>query len=105
MENFENMPLSKKIKAFYEEREYVDPKEVKYAINADFLIYNCYEECTRELYVSFYPMLPLLEKTVPIREADYILYSHCYARIKDMSNVVLNQIRKLPRLVNQGQKL
>lgn len=105
MGNFENMPLSKRIKAFYEEREYVDPKEVKYAINADFLIYNCYEECTRELYVSFYPMLPLLEKTVPIREADYILYSHCYARIKDTSNVVLNQIRQIAKARKPGAEI
>lgn len=73
--------------------EYANPEEVKVKINADWLRLNAKEDCYREKMVSFLPMLPLLEKTVPLDKADYILYAHSYARCEDVSEIVLKQLK------------
>ena len=50
-------------------------------------------ECYREQMVSYYPMMPLLYDTVPMEEADYILYMHPYARCEDLSQNVIEEIQ------------
>ncbi|MDE6292845.1 MAG: hypothetical protein K2L98_04105, partial [Bacilli bacterium] len=92
MTDFKTMPISKKVEMFYYLDYAEDIDSLPFKINADFLIENCEEECSREMMVSYYPMLPLLEKTVPLEEADYILFGHCYARIRDMSRIVLGEL-------------
>lgn len=66
-----------------------------YKINADFIKFYAPQECYRELMVSYYPMLPLLEHTVEFEEADYILYMHMYARCDDFSDFVVKEIESI----------
>ncbi len=70
---------------FFYNQNYVNPEEVKNRINADYLVFNCWKavECYREMMVSYFPMLPLIEKQVVFQEADYILYAHPYARLEE----------------------
>ena len=79
----------------------VTPREYdnlgKYKINADFVRFYAQQECCRELMVSYYPMLPLLEHTVPFEEADYILYMHMYARCEDYSDFVVEQLKSIAK--------
>lgn len=87
----------------------VTPREYdnlgKYKINADFVKFYAQEECYRELMVSYYPMLPLLEHTVPLEEADYILYMHMYARCDDFSNFVVEQLKSIAKLRKNGAEI
>ena len=76
-----------------------------FKINADFVRAYSIEECDRELMVSYLPMLPLLEHTVPIEEADYILYMHMYARCDDLSDFVEKQIRKIAKIRKKGAEI
>lgn len=75
----------------------VTKANVKFKINADFVIFNCLiaSECYRELMVSFFPMLPLIEKQVDFYEADYIIYAHPFARVEDMSPGVIKQLKQI----------
>lgn len=84
---------------------HVDSQESLLKINADFLKWNVFDECYRELLVSFIPMLPLLEKTVPIEEADYILYMHPYARCEDLSNIVLEELHYIANIRKEGAEI
>lgn len=102
---FRDLPLSMKYEFFFDKSSYVVPSELKYKINADYLIHNCYEECKREMDVSYIPMTPLIYNTVPIEEADYILYEHCYARIKDMSNIVIKQLQTIDEKRKKGAEI
>ena len=77
----------------------------KYKINADFVRIYAREECYRELMVSYYPMLPLLEHTVPFEEADYILYMHMYARCEDYSNFVAKQLEEIAKRRKAGAEI
>lgn len=53
-------------------------------------------DCYREELVSYIPMLPLIQqKQVLLEEADYIIYTHGYARCDDMIEKVLGQLRYL----------
>lgn len=105
MTDFKNMPISEKSKLFFE-LEYADnPESLPFKINADYVLYNCYEECAREMMVSYYPMMPLLENTVPIDEADYILFGHCYARIRDMSDIVLRELKNIHKHRKPGAEI
>lgn len=77
-----------------------------YKINATLLRHNVYEESYRELLVSYLPMLPLLDNAdARMEEADYILYMHCYARIKDMAPIVLEQLDYISRVRKKGAKI
>lgn len=69
----------------------------KYKINADYVKVYTYEECYRELMVSYIPMLPLLEHTVAYEEADYILYMHMYARCEDYSAFVVEELKRIAK--------
>ncbi len=94
-------------KQLFRNSNFVNPKEVKYKINAEYLRFNCWnaEECYRELMVSFFQMLPLIEKEVNFYEADYILYAHPYARLEDMSPSVLEQIHWIDRNRKKGAEI
>lgn len=102
---FRDLPLSEKYKYFFDESYYVEPEDLEYKINADYLIHNCYEESGREMYVSYIPMTPLIYNTVVIEEADYILYEHCYARIKDMSDIVIKQLQEIDQKRKKGAEI
>lgn len=93
--NYDILTLKEKEEALFAKPVYVNRTDSPFCINADYLKSNSdfFAECQRELFVSLFPMLPLLEKTVPLEEADYILYSHPYARVEDMSPVVIEQLR------------
>lgn len=97
--------ISEQIRALYSPPQYYSPNEVKYAINADYLKYYLREECYRELMVSYIPMIPLLEKTVRFEEADYILYMHMYARCDDMSDYVVQDLRKIAARRKEGAEI
>lgn len=73
---------------------YVDANTVKYKINSSWVTFNCWNasECEREMMVSFFPMIPLLEQNVKFMEADYIIYAHPYARVEDMSPSVIKDL-------------
>ncbi|MDE5631033.1 MAG: hypothetical protein K2I70_05480, partial [Bacilli bacterium] len=105
MIDFKNMPLSEKENIFFKLDYVEDYESVPFKINADFIFYHCYEECPREMMVSYYPMMPLLENTVPFEEADYILYGHCYARIRDMSNIVLRELLYIDKHRKPGAEI
>ncbi len=94
-------------KELFRNSNIVDPKEVKYKINAYFLRFNCWNasESYRELMVSFFPMLPLIKKEVSFYEADYILYAHPYARLEDMSPSVIEQIRWIDKNRKEGAEI
>lgn len=87
--------------------KYVDPQKVHFKINAFFVHRNCtvFEECYREKMVSYYPMLPLLEKQVTFAEADYILYCHRYACCHDMSDIVLKELFEIDQHRKPGAEI
>lgn len=93
--NYDILTLKEKEEVLFTKPVYVNRSDSPFCINADYLKANScfFAECQRELFVSLFPMLPILEKTVPLEEANYILYSHPYARVEDMSPVVIEQLR------------
>lgn len=95
--------LEEKYQSLVTPREYDDLG--KYKINADFVKFYAQDECYRELMVSYYPMLPLLEHTVPFKEADYILYMHMYARCQDYSDFVTKQLKKIAKSRKPGAEI
>ncbi len=96
--DYSKMSLEEKRRRLFSVGEYANPDEVKFKINADFLKMNCREECYRELMVSYFPMLPLLEETVELKDADYIIYMNPYARCQDVSDVAVDEINFLAKI-------
>lgn len=103
--DYNKMTLEEKRKALFSKPQHVNPETVQYKINADFVSLYTYEECYRELMVSYFPMLPLLEKTVEFKEADYILYMHMYARCEDLSDWVVNQLQEIAKRRKDGAEI
>lgn len=95
--------LREKRKALFAPSAYDDLG--KYKINADFVKMYAQQECYRELMVSYLPMLPLLEHTVPFEEADYILYMHMYARCEDYSGFVVKQLKLIAEKRKSGAEI
>lgn len=95
--------LREKRKALFTPKVYDDLG--KYKINADYVKMYTQEECYRELMVSYLPMLPLLEHTVPFKEADYILYMHMYARCEDYSDFVVRQLKLIAEKRKPGAEI
>lgn len=62
-------------------------------------------DCYRELLVSYMPIIPLLEKQVKLEEADYLLYTHGYARCDDLSDAVCNDLRQLASCRKEGAEI
>lgn len=87
------------------QKPYANPNEVKYKINADAIRLWIREECYRELMVSYFQIIPLLENEVAFDDADYILFMHCYARCDDMSSFVLQMLRRLNEIKKPGAKI
>lgn len=95
--------LKEQVKNLLTERDYDDLG--KYKINADYVRFYVQNECYREIRVSYLPMLPILEHTVPIEEADYILYMHMYARCEDYSNFVAEQLKEISKSRKNGAEI
>ena len=79
--------------------------EGKFKINADCVLYYMQEECYRENIVSYTNMYPILEHTVPLEDADYILYMHMYARCEDFSDYVVTQLKELAKRRKDGAEI
>ena len=85
---------------------YVPYDESPFKINADYFFGdNVREECKRELFVSYFPMIPLLQKLVILEEADYILYMHFYARTNDMSDIVIQELHQIASRRKKGAQI
>ncbi len=95
--------LKEKFRALFSKKDYDD--KGKYKINADYVRFYAREECYRELMVSYLPMLPLLEHTVKLEEADYILYMHMYARCEEYSEFVVRQLRQISKIRKEGAEI
>lgn len=95
------------IKQFSRYCPVVNPEDVKYKINSDYIHFNCINaaECYREMMVSFLPMLPLINNTVDMSEADYILYAHPFARSEDMSPSVIAQLHYIDKNRKEGAEI
>lgn len=76
-----------------------------YKINSEWLRLNLSEECQRDICVSYFPLLPLLNEQVPLEEADYIIYGHFYARFHNFQEVVKEQIEELIERRKTGAKI
>lgn len=85
---------------YYSANEIDGPK-----INARPFQCNAPTDCYRELLVSYMPMIPLLEKQVRLDEADYLLYTHGYARCEDLTDVVCNDLRHLASKRKEGAEI
>lgn len=70
----EKYQISEKEKMMYD-LNYEEHKPYPYKINALLLHANITQECYRDQLVSFFQLGPMIEYTVPIEEADYILYA------------------------------
>lgn len=79
------------------------PKHLK--INCDYLCFNLSYECDREIAVSYFPMLPVINKSVPIEEADYIIYGHFYARFHHFRDIAKTQIEDIAKKRKPGAKI
>lgn len=77
----------------------------KLKINIDYLLNYICDECYREIMVSYLNLLPLLENNVPLEEADYIIYMHMYSRCDDMSEFVINQLKKIAEKRKEGAEI
>lgn len=83
-----------RINALIDNRTYADPDRVELKINYDWILAHMHHECYREIYVSYFQMLPLLElPQVSVRNADYIIYMHPYARCEDVSKYAIEEIK------------
>lgn len=103
--NYNNMGIQEKKEILFSIPQYVDSKNVRFKINADFVKFYSQQECYREIMVSYLPMLPLLENTVPFEDADYILYMHMYARCQDMSDWVVEQLKDIAKKRKEGAEI
>lgn len=74
-------------------------------INSDYLKRNLLDECDREIEVSYWQLLTLINKSTPIEEADYIIYGHFYARFHNFQEEVKKQIEKLDTMRKLGAKI
>lgn len=71
---------------------YTKCEEFEFKIHTHPLVYNIFEDCDREQMVSFFNMIPIIERSVPIKEADYILYANPYSSIEDFTDSVLSEL-------------
>lgn len=77
--------------------DYLNHEEYKYKICAEPLQKNIYQDSYREQLVSFFQMAPLMDKTVPLEEADYILYANPFARVQDFTDSVLEELKEIDK--------
>lgn len=63
------------------------------------------EECYREWLVSWIQFLPLITDQVFLEEADYIIFSHPYARCEDLSDACLDSVKIIDQHRKKGAKI
>lgn len=80
-------------------------RDYKYKINMEPLQVNILQECYRDQLVSYFQMTPLINKTVRLEEADYIVYAHPYARIEDFSWDVLEDLERINQQRKEGSEI
>ena len=82
-----------------------DHEDYKYKINATELQKNIYQDSYREQLVSFFQMAPLIKKTVPLEEADYILYANPTARVQDFTDSILEELASIDKRRKPGSEI
>lgn len=80
-------------------------KNFPYKVCVDPMVSSLKDECERENFVSFYQTYPLVEKSVPLEEADYIIYANPYARIEDFTENVLSQLKEIDKHRKQDSEI
>lgn len=100
----EELSLSQKEKLF-KDINYANHEPYQYKICAFPLQSNAYQDCYREQVVSFFQMAPLMNKTVPLQEADYILYANPYARVEDFTDSVLKELEVIDAYRKPGAEI
>lgn len=107
----EDLPVSQKekiIKDLLQDFCYDDYSKIekyKYKINALPLMCNIFQDCEREQLVSFFQMIPIYKISVPIEEADYILYANPIARVEDFTDAALKELEEVDRLRKDGAEI
>lgn len=92
------LPLSKKKEIVaINNLDYQKHEEFPYKICAEPLLKSIPQDCYREKLVSLYQMAPLVKYTVPIEEADYILYSNPTASIQYYSEAILKELESIDK--------
>lgn len=90
----------------YFPESYYEPEEVEgYKINASAFQYYAPTDCYRELLVSYMPIIPLLKKQVRIEDADYLIFTHGYARCEDLTDAVCDELRFLASKRKEGAEI
>ena len=79
--------------------------DIPYRINTDFVWNNLNDQCGRDKLVHFLPMVPLMEQSVAISEADHILYAHYFGRMENSSEYVLFELYKISQVMKHGAEL
>lgn len=85
--------------------DYKNHQDYKYKICAEPLQYNTFQDCYREQLVSLFQMASLMDKTVPLEEADYILYSNPTARVQDFTDSILDELEEINRRRKSGAEI
>lgn len=76
-----------------------------YKICAEPLQRNIYQDCYREQLVSFFQMAPLMNKTVPLEQADYILYANPFASVQDFTDSVLKELEEINKKRKENSEI
>ena len=98
------LPISEKEKLMYQLVDEED-KNFKYKVSLAPMLMNLEDECDREQMVSFYQMYPLVQRSVSIQNADYIVYGHPFARVSDFTDDVLHDLEYIDKERNQGSEI
>lgn len=89
------LSISEKEERMYKFVEGERIEDFKYKVNALPMLANLHDECEREQMVSYYQMAPLVQQTVPLQEADYVIFAHPFARVEDFTDIVLKQLESV----------
>lgn len=104
-DRYEELGIWEKMKTICAEPIYKNYQENKFKINMTSFYMNLFAECERELMVSYAQMLPLLKYATPLKEADYLIYMHPYARVEDRSKYVIGEIRYYAQERKEGAEI
>lgn len=100
----EKYSISKKAEMMCD-KDYPSHIPYPYKINAWPLQYNTFQDCYREQLVSHFQFGPMIKYTVPLKEADYILYTNPFARVEDFSESVLKEIEWISKNRKKGAEI
>lgn len=76
-----------------------------HAVCAGPLLKNIPHDCYREKLVSLYQLAPLIQYTVPLEEADYILYSNPTASILSYEENILKELEEIIQKRKPGAEI